>query len=142
MKFDTEKEGLLTVFKPYQASLMEHIWEVNRETRTGITSGKAHVFLHETGEEDLMKSRASVIYFLEDMVELGVLEREERSGKGGYHGVYYPKMAREEFGQYVTNKIMDKLKTLRNTLASMRLIPLSILTRRTLVTLSSSTRRN
>ena len=112
MIFDTEKDGLHTIFKPYQASLMEHIWEVNSETRTGTTSGQAHEHLHETGNEDLMMSRASVIFFFNDMVEEGVLEVEEVSGRGGYHGVYYPKMTRDEFGQYVVDAIMEKLKTL------------------------------
>jgi len=31
------------------------------------------------------KSRASLIFFLNDMVEEGVLEYEEKTGKGGYH---------------------------------------------------------
>jgi hypothetical protein len=112
MIFDTEKDGLQAIFKPYQAFLMEHIWEVNSEARTGTTSGQAHERLHKTGDEDLMMSRASVIFFFNDMVEEGVLEMEEVSGKGGYHGVYYPKMTREEFGQYIVSAIIEKLKTL------------------------------
>ncbi len=112
MIFNTEKNGLHTIFKPYQASLMEHIWEINKKTRIGITSGQAHELLLKTGNEDLMKSRASVIFFLQDMVEEGVLENEEESGKGGYHGVYYPKMTIEEFGQRVIDKIVEKLKTI------------------------------
>jgi len=112
MRFDTEKDGLHTIFKPYQAVLMEDIWEVNSKTRTGTTSGKAHELLQKTGDEDLMKSRAAVILFLNDMVEEGVLDYEERTGKGGHHRVYYPKMTRDEFGQYVVSAIMEKLKTL------------------------------
>jgi hypothetical protein len=27
--FDTKQEGLRTLFKPYQALLMEHIWDLN-----------------------------------------------------------------------------------------------------------------
>ncbi len=43
------------------------------------------------------------------MVEEGVLDYEERSGKGGYHRVYYPKMNREQFAKYVVETITDKL---------------------------------
>jgi len=50
-----------------------------------------------------------VIFFLNDMVEEGVLECEERSGKGGYHKVYYPKMSREQFARHVVETITDKL---------------------------------
>ena len=112
MIFDSEKDGLHTVFKPYQAFLMEHIWMVNKETRTGTTSGQAHERLRKTGNEDLMVSRASAINFLNDMAEEGVIEYDEESEKGGYHKVYYPKMTRDEFGQYVVSAIMEQLKTL------------------------------
>ena len=106
MKFDTEKDGLQTLFKPYQALLIEHIWELNRKGRVGINSGQAHRFLQGTPEK---MSRATVILFLNEMVDEGILEYEEKSGKGGYHRVYYPKMDREEFSVYVTELIKKKL---------------------------------
>ena len=43
------------------------------------------------------------------MVDEDILEYEERSGKGGYHRVYYPKMNREEFAKHVKKMITDKL---------------------------------
>ena len=107
MKFDTEKDGLQTLFKPYQVLLIEHIWDLNKAGRVGINSGQAHRFLQDTPEK---MSRATVILFLNDMVDEGVLEYEERSGKGGYHRVYYPKMDREGFAVYVTELINSKLK--------------------------------
>ena len=73
MKFDTKQEGLLTVFKPYQAVLMEHIWNLNKNEKVGITSGEAHQFLSGKPEK---KSRAQVINFLNDMVEEGVVGYE------------------------------------------------------------------
>jgi len=105
MKFDMSEKGLLTLFKPYQAALMEHIWKLNNPHRTGITSGEAYKFLQ--GHPD-SKSRASVIFFMNDMVEEGVLEYEEKSGKGGYHRVYYPKLNREQFARHVVETITEK----------------------------------
>ncbi|MFX0203396.1 MAG: hypothetical protein ACFFCW_45420 [Candidatus Hodarchaeota archaeon] len=107
MKFDTSQEGLLTIFKPYQAALLEHIWELNNPSRVGITSGQAYEFLQKHPDK---KSRASVIFFLNDMVEEGILEYEEESGKGGFHRVYFPTMNREAFGKHVTKTISNKLK--------------------------------
>jgi predicted transcriptional regulator len=107
MKFDTSENGLQTLFKQYQASLMEHIWELNNPGRTGITSGEAYNYLQTQPDK---KSRASVIFFLNDMVEEGVLEYEERTGKGGYHRVYYPKMNKEQFAEHVIKTITGKLK--------------------------------
>jgi predicted transcriptional regulator len=106
MRFDASEKGLLTLFKPYQAALMEHIWKINNPERTGITSGQAFEFLKDHPDS---KSRASVIFFLNDMVEEGVLSYEERSGKGGYHRIYYQKMNREQFARYVAKTITDKL---------------------------------
>jgi predicted transcriptional regulator len=106
MIFDTSEKELLTLFKPYQAALMEHIWKLNNPERTGITSGQAYEFL--MGHPD-SKSRASYIFFMNELVEEGVLEYEEKTGKGGHHKVYYPKMDREQFARYVVETITDKL---------------------------------
>ena len=106
MKFDTDEDGLHTLFRPYQALLIEHLWDLNRNARVGINSGQAHRFLQDTPEK---KSRASVINSLNDMVDEGILEYEEKSGKGGYHRVYYPKMDRAEFSVHVTELIKKKL---------------------------------
>ena len=106
MKFDTSEKGLLTLFKPYQAALLEHIWKLNESARVGIVSSQAYEFLKDHPDS---KSRAAVIFFLNEMVEEGVLEYEERTGKGGHHRVYYPKMNREQFAHYVVETITRKL---------------------------------
>ena len=106
MKFDTTQKGLLTIFKPYQAALLEHIWKLNNPSRTGVTSNKAHKFLLDHPDK---KSRASVINSLNDMVDEGILSYEEESGKGGYHRVYYPKMDRKQFSEHAAKTITDKL---------------------------------
>jgi hypothetical protein len=55
--------------KPYHAVLMEYIWELNEVERKGIISREAHQYLHNTGDDELKMSRASVIFFLDNMVE-------------------------------------------------------------------------
>ena len=89
---------------------MEHIWDLNERERTGIISRDAHLYLHDTGDDELKMSRASVIFFLDDMVEEGVLEYETETGKGGHHRVYFPAMKPKQFESYVTKAINDKLK--------------------------------
>ena len=106
MKFNASEKVLQTLFKPYQAALMEHIWELNNPERTGITSGQANEYLKDHPES---KSRAALIFFLNEMVEKGILEYEAKSGKGGYHKVYYPKMNRKQFAQHVVDTITRKL---------------------------------
>lgn len=48
--------------------------------------------------------------FLNEMVEEGVLECEQKSGKGGHHRVYYPKMNRGQFARHVVETITRKLR--------------------------------
>lgn len=71
-----------------------------------MTSGLAYEYLQTLPEK---KSRASVIIFLNAMVEEGVLAYVEASGKGRYHMVYYPKMDKMQFAEHVTKTITDKL---------------------------------
>ncbi len=52
-----------------------------------MNSGQAYRYLLDKPEK---RSRASVILFLNDMVDEGILEYEEKTGKGRYHRVYYP----------------------------------------------------
>ena len=103
MKLDTTKSGLDSLFKPYQGLLLEHIWELNEDEKVGVNSKRAHDYLLGTSEA---KSRASVIFFLNDLVDDGILDYDERTGKGGHHRVYYPKMNRVEFAEHTVKEIV------------------------------------
>jgi len=106
IKLDTTKEGLHTLFKPYQVRLLEYIWELNEEEKDGVGSGRAYEYIQTTSDK---KSRASVIFFLNDMVDEGVLGFDDRTGKGGHHRLYYPKMSRSEFAEYVVKQVAETL---------------------------------
>ena len=103
MKLDTTKSGLDSLFKPYQGLLLEHIWGLNEKKEVAVGSGKAWLWLCSTPEK---KSRASVIFFLNDMVDEGVLGFHDRTGKGGHHRLYYPKMSREQFAEHAVKEIV------------------------------------
>ena len=74
---DAEQEGLLMFFKDWEIASIEYLWNNpdsnSREVWEGI---------------EKKRSRASIINFLEDAHNLGILDKFERSGKGGYHGIY------------------------------------------------------
>ncbi len=103
MKLDTTKSGLDSLFKPYQGLLLEHIWSLNENEKVAVGSGRAHVYLLGTSEA---KSRASVIFFLNDMVDEGVLGFDDKTGKGGHHRLYYPKMSRAQFAEHAVTQIV------------------------------------
>ena len=100
------EEGLGVLFRPYQALLLGHMWKINQEGRVGLTSGQAHKYLVDKPEK---KSRASVIFFLNDLVDEKILEYEEKTGKGGYHRIYYPTMTAEEFWVWLAKRIKETL---------------------------------
>lgn len=83
LKFDLSRKGLRCVLKPYQIHVMKHFWK----TRKPMKSREVHEHLQTLGGDAAM-SRASVINFLNDMVDEGFLDYVEETGKGGHHRVY------------------------------------------------------
>jgi hypothetical protein len=105
LKFDPESRGLSKVFKDYQQEALKAVWQ-NEE---GANSRK--VWQHVNGNLDGggSISRASIINFLNDMVDEGVLDYHEESGKGGYHRVYKPKMNESELKRYIAETVLASL---------------------------------
>jgi hypothetical protein len=54
-------------------------------------------------------SRASIINFLNDMVDNNVLDYKEESGKGGYHRVYFPKLDNSGYKKYIARTVIESL---------------------------------
>ena len=105
--FDTGKTGLETVMKDYQAICMRYLWEVGEE---GANSGKTWVHVSKIlMEQEKTISRASIIFFLNDMVDLGALTFKSKSGKGGYHRIYSPIHDEKGFKEYVVRKMLGKM---------------------------------
>ena len=93
------------LFKKYQCHLLEHLWE-NVTFDDPIGSGKAWHFIQTTDDK---KSRASVIFFLNDMVDEGVLGWHDKTGKGGHHRLYYPLMTEKQFWEHVARQVYEKI---------------------------------
>lgn len=90
MKFDLAENGLQTVFLPYQEYVWDCLWE------RGETGTPSRIAYEHVQRSDDRKSRASIIFFLDKMIDKGLVIYEEESGKGGYHKVYYPKYPTRE----------------------------------------------
>jgi len=54
-------------------------------------------------------SRASIINFLNEMVDEELLNFTETTGKGGHHRVYYIKYGETEFIEHIASLIISKL---------------------------------
>jgi len=114
LKFDLAEEGLRCLFKPYQVEIMRHLWR----TRKPMISRDAHLHLQEVGG-DVAKSRASVINFLNLMVDEGILDYTEETGKGGHHRIYSPiDRTEQDFRETVYRVFHGKLKAFKKMEAS------------------------
>ena len=81
-----ENEGIYKFLKPYQVEVMRYVWNHPE----GIISVEAFEYLQGLSDKKLHRSRASVIYFLDDMTQEGVLVKEWDIGKGGDFGTWRP----------------------------------------------------
>lgn len=83
LKFDLAHQGLLCVLKPYQIEIFRHFWD----KQIPMDSRTVHNHLLST-EVEGARSRAAVIFFLNDMVDEGFLDYVERTTKGGHKRIY------------------------------------------------------
>ena len=44
------------------------------------------------------------------MVDAGVLDWNDATGKGGHHRLYFPKVSREEYPEYVVGEVVEGLR--------------------------------
>ena len=72
-------------------------------------SGKAWAITNETLGPDKIISRASVIFFLNRMVDQGVLGYRSRTGKGGHHRVYYTLLDEKAYKKHLLKTIVESL---------------------------------
>ncbi len=103
--FNPENDGLLKVFRNYQEEALRFVWETNEE---GVVSRQVWNAVNErlTGRGI---SRASIINFLNAMVDEGVLDYDERTGKGGYYRVYRPNLDETSFKVYLAQTMISSL---------------------------------
>jgi len=105
LMFNPEKGGLLKVFRDYQAEAVRFIWEVGEQ---GAISREVWKTVNDR-LVGMTISRASIINFLNAMVDEGVLDYDERTGKGGYHRVYRPKLDEPSFKRYLAQVMISSL---------------------------------
>ncbi len=103
---DPKGSGLSKVLREYQREALRFIW--NSEGK-GLTSRMVHSQVNERLDGGKSISRASIINFLNDMVDEGVLDYVEESGKGGYHRVYSAKLDEVGFKRSLAESFVSSL---------------------------------
>ncbi len=103
--FNPENRGLAKVFRDYPEEAVKFIWEVGDQV---AISKDVWIKVNERLVEKTI-SRASIINFLNAMVDEGVLDYHEETGKGGYHRVYRPKLDEASFKLYLAQTVISSL---------------------------------
>ena len=104
--FDTAGEGLAMVLKDYQEVALRYLWRLDGE---GASSRDVWVQVNEDLMGKRTISRASIINFLNSMVDEGVLNYTETTGKGGHRRIYSAKYDEAGFKEYIAKVVLGNL---------------------------------
>ncbi len=105
-KFDHSKHGLRKTLKEYEEAGLRYLWAQGEK---GVSSGKTWKAVNEALGPDNSISRASVIFFLNRMVDQGVLDYRSATGKCGYHRVYFPIMDERGYRKHLLRTVVESL---------------------------------
>ena len=103
---DPSKSGLKKVLTDYEIEALRVVWG---SPDKGCTSREVYVRVNEALEGIRTISRASIINFLNDMCDEGVLNFEEETCKGGSRRKYSPRLDEDGFKKYIAKTVFESL---------------------------------
>ena len=104
--FDPSKTGLRKTLREYEELALRYVWETGDE---GAGSGLTWNAVNERLEEGKTISRASIIFFLNRMVDQDVLSWRDATGKGGHHKIYITKLDENGYKKYVVRTLLESV---------------------------------
>jgi len=105
-KFDPAQSGLRKTLREYEEIALRYIWYMDDEGAGSFKTWE-HV-KRELGDEKSI-SRASIINFLNRMVDEGVLGFRDVTGKGGHRRIYITKLDESGYMKYVVRTLLDSV---------------------------------
>ena len=105
-KFNPAEKGLRKTLREYEEIALRYIWSIGDE---GAGSGKTWEHVNKELREGRSISRASIIGYLNRMVDEGVLGFRDATGKGGHHRIYITKLDESGYKKYIVKTLLDSL---------------------------------
>jgi predicted transcriptional regulator len=103
-RYDSSKQGLETVFFDYEVEELNYLWV------KGAGNASSHdVYEYVKGKMEI--SRASVINSLNRMVDNGVLNYIEVTGKGGHRRLYTPIFNESQMRKHIIEELIQSIKS-------------------------------
>ncbi len=96
----------MKTLKEYEEIGLRYVWSMGEE---GVGSRKTWEAVNKVLGPDKSMSRASVIFFLNRMVEQGVLGYRSSTGKGGRNRIYYPIMDEIGYKKHLLKTVVKSL---------------------------------
>ena len=109
LKMDLTQSGLSMFFKDYQYEALNVLWNSD----TGLLSRNVWDQVNANLPDSI--SRASIINYLNDMLEIGILKGVDETGKGGHRTRYSPAMSEPELKEHLSEMVGTKLKDMRDS---------------------------
>ena len=106
LTIDTANDGLAMVLKDYQEVALYYLWRIDGK---GASSRDVWMQVNDDLAGKRTISRASIINFLNSMVDEGVLNYTEITGKGGHRRIYSAKYDEAGFKEYVGKVVLENL---------------------------------
>lgn len=106
LKMKLGNTGFNSVLKPYQVEAMKYLWT---KTEEGASSREVYDAVNEALSGVGTISRASIINSLNALVDDGVLDYHEITGKGGHRRIYKPKYDEDGFKEFIARTMLTKL---------------------------------
>lgn len=104
LSLDSDKKGLEMFFKDWQVEALHYLWSIQPE---GANSRAVWENVNESLQGSI--SRASIINYLNEMVDDELITYTERTGKGGHQRVYRIAFNEEEFKAHIAGRMILKL---------------------------------
>ena len=105
-KFNPAEKGLRKTLREYEEIALRYIWSIGDE---GAGSGKTWEHVNKELREGRSISRASIIGYLNRMVDEGVLGFRDATGKGGHHRIYITKLDESGYVKYIVRTLLESV---------------------------------
>ena len=112
MKYDTNETGWRTILVDYIADVLEKFIEEYDPEGEPFEMNSGVAFRYELEllkKQDRTISRASIIFGLNRMVDMGILAWRDMTGKGGHHRIYRLAMTPHELEVYVVGILLKRI---------------------------------
>ena len=104
VKIHTDRVGFEILFKDWQIPIVKILMGDTYTEANPLRSREAWIYTNDQLPKGRTISRASVIFFMQDLVDDGWLNSRKQTGKGGHHDVYWKKAS---LGQLIDDLLCE-----------------------------------